>query len=83
MLTPEVHATRNTRISDENRPVVLPLFYPFGRTRNCVENGLFTFCFAKNSHELFTGKPIVAGHFADELSHLRRAVVIACGRLLH
>jgi len=38
---------------------------------------------AEHAHQLFTGEAIVAGHFTDEFSHLRRAFVIACSRLLH
>ncbi|MNH23676.1 hypothetical protein D3C79_835830 [compost metagenome] len=82
MLTPEVHTTGDPSIGEEHRAVVLPGLYPLSRTRNGIEDRLLALDVAKHIHQLLIGKAVIAGHLSDELSHLRRAVIVPGGRLL-
>ncbi|MNE43928.1 hypothetical protein D3C80_1381270 [compost metagenome] len=82
MLTPEIHATGDPRVSEKHRPVILPGLYPFGRPGNRIEDRLLALDVAKHIHQLLVGKAIIAGHLSDELGYLRRAVIVACDRLL-
>ncbi|MNS78231.1 hypothetical protein D3C72_1118350 [compost metagenome] len=77
VLAPEVHTAGDARVGDEHRPVVLPRLYPFGRARNGVEDRLFALHLTEHTHQLLRGKAMVAAHFANELGHLGRALVIA------
>ncbi|MNQ66065.1 hypothetical protein D3C85_805440 [compost metagenome] len=83
VLTPEVHTACNARIGDEHRTVFFPLLDPLGRPGNGVENRLLALSFAEHRHQLLTSKTVVAGHFTDELGHLRRPFVFAGQRFLH
>ncbi|MNJ39330.1 hypothetical protein D3C77_342000 [compost metagenome] len=83
MLAPEVDATGDPGVGEEHRAIVLPGFYPFGRTRDRIEDRLLALNLAKHPHQLLTGKTVVAGHFADELGHLGRAVIVAGRGTLH
>src|SRR5450830_689687 len=76
MLAPEIDAAGHSRIGDKNRPVFLPRLDPFRRARNSVENALLALDLTEHLHQLLTGKAVVAGHFRDELGHLRRTFVV-------
>ncbi|MNL74497.1 hypothetical protein D3C87_2001430 [compost metagenome] len=70
MLTPEVHTAGDARVGNEHRAIFMPLLDPFCRFGNGIQNRLFALGFAEHSHQLFTGEPVVAGHFTDEFGHL-------------
>ena len=75
---PEFHAVSDTLVGDEDRPVVLPGLDLLCRARDGIENRLLALNLGEQADQLLAGKTIVAGHFLDELGHLRRAVIISC-----
>ncbi|MCY1547028.1 hypothetical protein D9M68_830610 [compost metagenome] len=82
VLTPEIHTAGDTRVGDKDRPVVFPWLDLLRRTRDRVEDRLLAFHLGEQVDQLLTGKPVVASHLGDELSHLRRVLVISGDSLL-
>ncbi|MNP11516.1 hypothetical protein D3C76_1037080 [compost metagenome] len=77
VLVPEAHATGDAPVADEHRPVFLPRLDALGGAGNGIEDRLLALDVAEQRDQLLAGEAVVAGHLADELRHLRRAIVVA------